>query len=126
MCFNMHCFYLSANKGLSLPSSYCTCDHVVHGAHFEQHLLYESHLGAGLQVADAFSEDGGEHAPDFCLAGDVAVLQQLGQAADAFSILDDEVCLQIKLATHQLQNEMGQTGWIFVLFYAFRVLFKLL
>lgn len=70
----------------------------------------EAHLSACLQVSDTFSKDGGEHAPDFSLAGDVAVLQQLHHAADAFRILNNEVCLQIKLTTHQLQNKMGRTG----------------
>lgn len=70
----------------------------------------EAHLSACLQVSDTFSKDGSEHAPDFSLAGDVTVLQQLHHAADAFRILNNEVCLQIKLTTHQLQNEMGQTG----------------
>lgn len=84
-----------------------TCDHVVHGAHLEQHLLDEAHLGAGLQVADALAQDGGEHAPDLRLAGDIAVLQQLRHAADALRVLDDEVHLQIELAAHQLYGEMG-------------------
>lgn len=96
-----------------------TCNHVIHRAHFEQHLLDEAHLGACLQVSNTFSKDGGEHAPDFGLAGDVTVLQQLHHAADAFRILDNEVCLQIKLTTHQLQNKMRQIGnvrkdWIFM------------
>lgn len=49
------------------------------------------------------------------------MLQQLRHAADAFRILDDEVCLQIKLTSHQLQNKMGQIwnvrkDWIFMPF----------
>lgn len=84
---------------------YHTCNHVFHRAHFEQHLLDQAHLGACLQVSNTFPKDGGEHAPDFSLTGDIAVLQQLRHAADAFRILDDEVCLQIKLTAHQLQNK---------------------
>lgn len=80
----------------------------------------EAHLGARLQVADALAQDGCEHAPDFRLAAGVAVLQQSQHAADALGVLDDEVCLQIKLAAHQLQREdRGQVGnvredWIFL------------
>lgn len=85
-----------------------TCDDVVHWAHFEQHLLDEAHFGARLQVSNAFSEDGGEHAPDFGLAGHVTVLQELHHAADAFRVLDNEVSLQIKLAAHQLQIRLNK------------------
>lgn len=70
----------------------------------------EAHLGARLQVADALPQDGGEHAPDFRLAAGVAVLQQPQHTADALGVLDDEVCLQIKLATHQLQEKDGADG----------------
>lgn len=88
-----------------------TCDHVVHLAHPGQHLMDEAHLSAGLQIANALAQDGSEHAPDFRLAAGVAVLQQSQHAADALGILDDEVCLQIKLAAHQLQREKwGQVG----------------
>lgn len=85
---------------------YHTCNHVLHRAHFEQHLLDEAHLSACLQVSNTFSQDGGEHAPDFSLTGDVAVPQQLHHAADAFCILDNEVCLHIKLTANQLRNKM--------------------
>lgn len=104
---------------------YHTCNHVVHRAHFEQHLLDEAHLGARLQVSNTLSKDGGEHAVDLSLAGDVTVPQQLHHAADAFFILDDEVCLQIKLAAHQLQNKMGQICVKRLDFYAFPLWFKL-
>lgn len=89
-----------------------TCDHVVHGAHLEQHLLDEAHLGAGLQVAHALAEDGGEHAPDLRLARHLAVGQQLHHAADALRLLDDEVHLQVKLPAHQLEEgeERGRRG----------------
>lgn len=97
---------------LLLLSNSHTCNHVVHRAHFEQHLLDEAHLSARLQVSNTLPKDGGEHAPDFSLAGDITVPQQLHHAADAFCILDDEVGLQIKLTTHQLQNKMGQIDWI--------------
>lgn len=70
----------------------------------------EAHLSARLQVADALPQDGGEHAPDFRLAAGVAVLQQPQHTADALGVLDDEVCLQIKLATHQLQEKDGADG----------------
>lgn len=82
-----------------------TCNHIVHRAHFEQHLLDEANLGAGLQVADALAEDGGEHAPDLSLACDLTVGQQLHHAADALRLLDDEVHFQVKLATNQLEEE---------------------
>ena len=85
-----------------------TCNHVVHGAHSEQHLLDEAHLSAGLQVSNTFPKDSSEHAPDLSLAGDVTVAQQLHHAADALCILDNEVGLQIKLTTHQLQNKIRQ------------------
>lgn len=100
---------------------YRTCNHVIHWAHFQQHLLDKAHFSARLQISNTFSEDRGKHAPDFSLAGDVTVLQQLHQAADAFRILDNEVCLQIKLTTHQLQNKVRQKenvwrDWIFMPF----------
>lgn len=84
-----------------------TCNHVVHSAHLEQHLLNEADLGAGLQVAHALAEDGGEHAPDLGLARHFAVRQQLHHAADALRLLDDEVHLQVKLTTDQLEEEGG-------------------
>lgn len=79
-----------------------TCNHVVHSAHLQQHLLDEANLGAGLQVAHTFAEYGCEHAPDLRLARHLAVGKQLHHAADALCLLDDEVHLQIKLAAHQL------------------------
>lgn len=88
-----------------LLSPHLTCNHVVHSAHFEQHLLDEAHLGAGLQVAYALAQYGGEHAPDLSLACHFAVRQQLHHAADALRLLDDEVHLQVKLATHQLEED---------------------
>lgn len=97
------------NKSLSQNSTR-TCDHVVHRAHFGQHLMDEAHLGARLQVVDTLPQDGGEHAPDFRLAAGVAVLQQPQHTAEALGVLDDEVCLQIKLATHQLQEKDGADG----------------
>lgn len=81
-----------------------TCNHVVHSAHLEQHLLNEADLGAGLQVAHALAEDGGEHAPDLGLARHFTVRQQLHHAADALRLLDDEVHLQVKLTTDQLEE----------------------
>lgn len=98
----MYYLYYLGIKGL------LTCNHVIHWAHFEQHLLDEAHLCARLQVSHTFPEDGGEHAPDFSLAGDITVLQQLHHAANTFCILNNKVCLQIKLTTYQLQNKMGQ------------------
>lgn len=100
---------------------YRTCNHVIHWAHFQQHLLDKAHFSARLQISNTFSKDRGKHAPDFSLAGDVTVLQQLHQAADAFRILDNEVGLQIKLTTHQLQNKVRQKenvwrDWIFMPF----------
>ncbi|TNN87410.1 hypothetical protein EYF80_002611 [Liparis tanakae] len=77
-----------------------TGDGVCHG-YSEIKMRYESEHN---------TKDGGEHAPDFRLAGDVTVPQQLHHAADAFCILDDEVCLQVELATHQLHNKMEQAG----------------
>lgn len=97
-------------KTQALPH-YHTCYHVIHRAHYEQHLLDEAHLSACLQVSDTFSQDGGEHAPDFSLTCDVTVPQQLHHAADAFCILDNEVCLQVKLPSHQLQNRIGGIGF---------------
>lgn len=88
-----------------LLSPHLTCDHVVHSAHFEQHLLDEAHLCAGLQVAHALPQDGGEHAPDLRLARHFAVRQQLHHAADALRLLDDEVHLQVKFAAHQLEED---------------------
>lgn len=93
-----------------LSSRRLTCYHVVHSAHLEQHLLYEADFGAGLQVAHALAEDGGEHAPDLGLARHLAVGQQLHHAADALCLLDDEVHLQVKLATHQLEEGEGGGG----------------
>lgn len=93
------------HSSLTIPR-YTTCNNVIHWAPSLQHLLDEAHLSAHLQVPNTFSEDGGEHSPDFSLAGDVAVLQQLHHAADTPHILDNEVCLQIKLAPHQLKSEM--------------------
>lgn len=55
--------------------SLSTCDHVVNGAHLLQHLLYEAHLGAGLQIAHALAQDGREHAPNLSLARHFAVFQ---------------------------------------------------
>lgn len=85
-----------------------TCNHIVHRAHFEQHLLDEADLGAGLQVAHTLAEDGGEHAPDLSLACDLTVGQQLHHAADALRLLDDEVHFQVKFATNQLQEGEGE------------------
>lgn len=85
-----------------------TCNHIVHRAHFEQHLLDEANLGAGLQVAHTLAEDGGEHAPDLSLACDLTVGQQLHHAADALCLLDDEVHFQVKFATNQLQKGKGE------------------
>lgn len=82
-----------------------TCDHIVHGAHLEQQPLNESDLGARLQVADALAQYRGEHAPDFCLAGDLTVFQKLQHADDALGILNDEVYLQVKLSSNQLERE---------------------
>ena len=89
-----------------------TCNHVVHSAHLEQHLLDEADLGAGLQVSHALAEDGGEHAPDLCLARHLAVGQQLHHAANALRLLDDEVHLQVKLAAHQLEEGKGEGGGV--------------
>lgn len=121
---NMHVRQTANEHKQARSHHYHTCNHVIHRAHFEQHLLDEAHLGACLQVSNTFPKDGGKHAPDLSLAGDVAVLQQLHHAADAFCILDNEVCLQIKLTTHQLQNEMGHIGnvrndWIIMPFTCF-------
>lgn len=85
-----------------------TCNHVVHSAHLEQHLLDEANLGAGLQISHALAEDGGEHTPDLCLARHLAVGQQLHHAANALRLLDDEVHLQVKLAANQLGE--GRNG----------------
>lgn len=81
-----------------------TCNHVIHWAHFEQHLLDEPHFSTRLQISNTFSKNGSEHAPDLSLAGDITVFQQLHHAANALSILNNEVCLQVKLSPHQLQE----------------------
>lgn len=85
-----------------------TCNHIVHRAHFEQHLLDEADLGAGLQVAHTLAENGGEHAPDLSLACDLTVGQQLHHAADALRLLDDEVHFQVKFTSNQLQEGEGE------------------
>lgn len=66
-------------------------------------MLNEADLCAGLQVAHALAEDGGEHAPDLGLARNLAVGQQLHHAANALRLLDDEVHLQVKMAADQLR-----------------------
>lgn len=80
-----------------------TCNHAVSCGDAVQHLLDEPHFGARLQVADALLEDGGEDAPDFRLTGGLALVQQLHHAPDALWLLDDEVHLQVKLASNQLR-----------------------
>lgn len=85
-----------------------TCDHIVHCAHLEQHLLNEADFGAGLQVTHALAEDSGEHAPDLSLARNLAVGQQLHHAANALRLLDDEVHFQVKLAANQLEDRQGR------------------
>lgn len=79
-----------------------TCNHAVSCGDALQHLLDEPHFGARLQVADALLEDGGEDAPDLRLTGGLALVQQLHHAPDALWLLDDEVHLQVKLASNQL------------------------
>lgn len=81
-----------------------TCNHAVSCGYAVQHLLDEPHVGARLQVADALLEDGGEDAPHLRLAGGLALVQQLHHAADALWFLDDEVHLQVKLASNQLRD----------------------
>lgn len=91
-------------KGDIFHSVASTCDHAVRGLYAPEHLLDESYVGARLQVADALLEDGGEDAPDLGLTGGLTLVQQLHHAHDAVGFLDDEVHLEVKLATDQLQE----------------------
>lgn len=95
------------NSNSRVRSSPLTCDHVIHRAHFEQQPLNEANLSAGLQVSDTLAQYGGEHAPDFRLARDFTVFQQLQHADDGLGILDDEVHFQVKLTTNQLEQKGG-------------------
>lgn len=88
--------------------SISTCNHAVSCSYAIQHLLDEPHFCARLQVADALLQDGGEYAPHLRLTSGLALVQQLHHAADALWFLDDEVHLQVKLASNQLRHNRRQ------------------
>lgn len=81
-----------------------TCDHAVSDRYTLEHLLDEPNISARLQVADTFLEDGGEDAPHLSLTGRLTLVQQLHHAHNALGFLDDEIHLQVKLATDQLEE----------------------
>lgn len=94
-------------SGLSYDASHAvhsTCDHAVRVRYTLEHLLDEPDVSARLQVADTLLEDGGEDAPHLGLTGGLTFVQQLHHAHDALRLLDDEVHLQVKLATDQLEG----------------------
>lgn len=82
-----------------------TCNHAVSHRHTLEHQVDEPHFSARLQVTDTLLEDCRKDAPDFSLTVRLTLVQQLHHADNALWFLDDEVHLQVKLATNKLQEK---------------------
>ena len=87
-----------------------TCDDIVDGAHGEQQVPDEAHLGAGVHVAQAPAQHGGERGPHLGLGGGGAAPQQVQHAQHAVRLLDQVVRLQVELTPHQLEGETRGRG----------------
>ena len=90
------------SSGADNPTALRTCDDVVGAAHREQQVPDEAHLGAGVHVAQAPAQHGGEGGPHLGLGGGGAAPEQVQHAQHAVGLLDQVVGLQVKLTPHQL------------------------
>ena len=90
------------SSGADNPTALRTCDDVVGAAHREQQVPDEAHPGAGVHVAQAPAQHGGEGGPHLGLGGGGAAPEQVQHAQHAVGLLDQVVGLQVKLTPHQL------------------------